>query len=75
MLIKKPSDITSSEITPKKLYLNRRSFIFGAGAIAGAAVVANRLGAIASPSTSVLAGAKLDYTKSCVQHHRKADPA
>ncbi|HWZ44494.1 MAG TPA: protein-methionine-sulfoxide reductase catalytic subunit MsrP, partial [Candidatus Saccharimonadales bacterium] len=37
MLIKKPSDIRSSEITPKSSYLNRRQFIAGA-AIAGAAV-------------------------------------
>jgi len=27
MLIKKPADIKSSEITPKELYLNRREFI------------------------------------------------
>ena len=74
MLIKKPSDIPSSEITPKKLYLNRRSFIFGAGAIAGAAVVANRLGTIASPSTSVLAGTKLDYTKSSYSTTEKQTP-
>ncbi|MGH7768876.1 MAG: protein-methionine-sulfoxide reductase catalytic subunit MsrP [Candidatus Binatia bacterium] len=34
MLIKKPSDIKSSEITDKKLYLNRRQFMAAAGAIA-----------------------------------------
>ena len=39
MLIKKTSDIKSSEITPKDLYLNRRRFLAGA-AIAGAAAVA-----------------------------------
>ncbi len=37
MLIRKPSDIKSSEITPESVYLNRRSFIRGAGSIAGAA--------------------------------------
>jgi sulfoxide reductase catalytic subunit YedY len=37
MLIKKPDDIKSSEITPKELYLNRRMFIRGA-ALAGGAV-------------------------------------
>ena len=37
MLIKRPADIRSSEITDKKLYLNRRQFIQAAGAIAGAA--------------------------------------
>jgi sulfoxide reductase catalytic subunit YedY len=34
MLIKRPSDIRSSEITDKKLYLNRREFIQGAAATA-----------------------------------------
>jgi|SRR6185312_13500136 len=37
MLIKKPNDIPSSEITPKNSYMSRRSFITGAVA-AGAAV-------------------------------------
>jgi methionine sulfoxide reductase catalytic subunit len=37
MLIKRPADIRSSEITDKKLYLNRRQFIQVAGAVAGAA--------------------------------------
>src|ERR1700716_129070 len=37
MLIKKPADIPSSEITPKPAYLSRRKFIAGAAA-AGAAL-------------------------------------
>ena len=37
MLIKRPADIRSSEITDKKLYLNRRQFIRAAGMVAGAA--------------------------------------
>ena len=37
MLIKKPGDIPSSEITPKESYLTRRKFITGAVA-AGAAL-------------------------------------
>jgi sulfoxide reductase catalytic subunit YedY len=64
MLFKKPSDIPSSEITPKGLYLNRRSFIAGASALAGTALVAHKLSNILSPSDAVMAGAKLDYTKS-----------
>jgi methionine sulfoxide reductase catalytic subunit len=36
MLIKKPSDIPSSEITPKSAYFNRRKFITGAAATAAA---------------------------------------
>jgi sulfoxide reductase catalytic subunit YedY len=39
MLIKKPTDISSSEITPKSAYLNRRKFITGAAAT-GAAIAA-----------------------------------
>ena len=39
MLIKKLADIASSEITPRNVYLNRRSFLVGAAA-AGAAAVA-----------------------------------
>jgi sulfoxide reductase catalytic subunit YedY len=37
MLIKKPADIKSSEITPHELYLNRRQFIAAAGSAAIAA--------------------------------------
>ena len=64
MLFKKPSDIPSSEITPKSLYLNRRSFIAGAGALAGSALVTHKLGTILAPSEAVMAGTKLDYSKS-----------
>ena len=39
MLIKRPSDIRSSEITDRKLYANRREFIMAAGAAAGAALL------------------------------------
>ncbi len=38
MLIKKPADIRSSEITPRELYRTRREFIKAAGMVAGAAV-------------------------------------
>src|SRR6516162_9666801 len=38
MVIKKPSDIASSEITPKSTYINRRKFITGAAATVGAAL-------------------------------------
>ena len=39
MLIKKPASIASSEITPKALYVNRRTFLQGASAIVGAAAL------------------------------------
>lgn len=39
MLIRKPSDIRSSEITDRKLYLGRRELIRSAGLIGGAAAI------------------------------------
>src|SRR6186997_2988258 len=39
MLVKKPSDIRSSEITDKKLYLRRREFIQEAAGVAAAVAV------------------------------------
>jgi len=38
MLIKKPADIRSSEITPKEVYHTRREFIRAAGIVAGGAI-------------------------------------
>ena len=38
MLIKKPTDIPSSEITPEEMYLNRRKFLAVAGAAAAGVV-------------------------------------
>ncbi|MGH7372244.1 MAG: hypothetical protein ACREJK_10430, partial [Candidatus Methylomirabilales bacterium] len=38
MLIKRPNDIPSSEITPESLYWNRRRFVGVAGAMTGAAL-------------------------------------
>lgn len=65
MLIKKSEEIRSSEITPKKLYLNRRKFLAGA-ALSGAAVAAGlKLRDLAAPSNAVFAGNKISgITKS-----------
>ena len=63
MLIKKPADIKSAEITPKEIYLNRRQFIIGASvatASAGAALAS--LDVIATPR-SAHAGEKLPNVK------------
>src|SRR5438128_2646713 len=56
MLIRKPSDIRSSEITPKALYLERREFLRAAS---GAAVAA--MGALSLPADEAWAqtGVKL----------------
>src|SRR5262245_7658755 len=40
MLIRKPSDIASSEITPHSVYLRRREFIAGLAALGGASMMA-----------------------------------
>ena len=63
MLIKKVSDIFSSEITSKSLYLNRRKFLAGAVALAGAAIVGEHLASTSSGQEVVFAGTKLDATK------------
>src|SRR5271156_2441086 len=63
MLIKKPADIPSSEITPKSLYLNRRTFLAGAAAASAAAIAGTSLRELVSPSTAVYADAKIDGIK------------
>ena len=50
MLIRKPSDLRYSDVTPKEVYLNRRRFL-GAGAAT--------LGALALPSAA-MATAKIN---------------
>src|SRR5215831_1178374 len=52
MLIKKPSDIPSSEITPEDSYLNRRQFLAAAGIVAAAAAVAGSISALPAFSES-----------------------
>ena len=59
MLIKKPDDIKSSEITPKKVYMARRNFIRGAALLATTAAtgfVYRKLNATPQPRVE---GAKL----------------
>jgi methionine sulfoxide reductase catalytic subunit len=49
MLIKRPDDIKSSDITNEKQYLNRRKFIVAAGAVGAAAVGAAWAGGVLTP--------------------------
>ena len=63
MLIKKAPDIRSSEITPKSLYLNRRKFLAGAAMAGAAAATGVGLREIISPSTTALAGNKINGIK------------
>ncbi len=59
MLIKKPADIPSSEITPKSVYINRRKFLAGASAAGATLIAARGLLDMISPSETALAVAKL----------------
>jgi methionine sulfoxide reductase catalytic subunit len=66
MLIKSKDStfIPSSEITPKKLYVNRRQFLKGSAALGGAVMASGVLGELAFPPTAE-AGTKIDgVTKS-----------
>jgi sulfoxide reductase catalytic subunit YedY len=74
MLIKKPAAIASAEITPRDLYLNRRKFLLGAGAMAGAAVAGHKIGEILIPRSSVLAATKLEATQSSFSTTEKQTP-
>ncbi len=60
MLIKKPADIPSSEITSKSVYLNRRQFIAGAAVAGAAAATAFAFRELGSPSLVTQANAKID---------------
>ncbi len=67
MLIRKPAEIPSSEITPPsgyEWYMNRRKFLRGAGASAAAALGAERLGELFDPRIGAQAGTKLETVKS-----------
>src|SRR5579864_3840399 len=62
MLIKKSTDIPSSEITPKSLYFDRRKFLVGAS-VAGASLLAGKaFFDLTAPEQQVYA-AKLNYSK------------
>ncbi len=60
MLIKKPADIPSSEITSKNVYLNRRRFIAGAAVAGAAAATGFAFRELGSPSLVTQANAKID---------------
>lgn len=60
MLIKKPAEIPSSEITPKETYLNRRKFLAGAALTGAAALTGVAFRELAQPSLTAQANAKID---------------
>ena len=63
MFLKKAADISSSEITPKSVYLNRRTFLAGAAAAGAAVATGVGLRRMVSPGTVAQAGNKIDGIK------------
>jgi methionine sulfoxide reductase catalytic subunit len=62
MLIKKPSDIPSSEITPRSVYLDRRKFLAGAAAAGAVALAGRAAGDLLVPGMAYADAAKLNVT-------------
>jgi methionine sulfoxide reductase catalytic subunit len=60
MLIGKPSEIPSSEITPQSTYLNRRKFLAGAAIAGAAAVTGIGYRSLAAPSLTARANARIE---------------
>jgi sulfoxide reductase catalytic subunit YedY len=74
MLIKKPQDIRSSEITPKDLYLNRRKFLAGTG-LAGAVAAGFGLKELFAPAEHAFADEKIPgIQKSSFSTNEKITP-
>lgn len=74
MLIKKPADIPSSEITDKKLYLNRRKFLAMAGAASAAGAVGFAAKGLFRPDLRASAAARLQYKPSSFSTNEKQTP-
>jgi len=60
MLIKKNEEFRSSEITPKSMYMNRRTFLAAAAAVGAAAAAGLGLRNMAKPDLTAEANAKID---------------
>jgi len=63
MLIKKADEMKYSEVTPKKWYMNRRTFIAAASAAGVAALGGSSLRQLFSPAQKAQAAAKIDNLK------------
>jgi len=61
---RKPFELPYSEITPQKLYKNRREFLVAAGMTGAALAGGSILKQLVDPSLTALAGSKLDFKKS-----------
>ena len=58
MLIRKAADLTSADVTPKSVYVNRRKFLQAMGIAGAAAVAGRRILELALPSQTALAATK-----------------
>ena len=59
MLIRKAPDLTSADVTPKSVYLDRRKFLQAMGLVGATAAVGKGVFELALPSQSVRAGTKV----------------
>jgi methionine sulfoxide reductase catalytic subunit len=59
MLIRKAPDLTYRDVTPRSVYVNRRSFLRGMGLLGASAVAGRELWELAAPEAA-LAGSKLN---------------
>jgi methionine sulfoxide reductase catalytic subunit len=64
MLIRKATDLSYADVTPKSVYLDRRKFLRGLGGAGLAAAAGQRLLSMANPTGSVRAATKLATVKS-----------
>src|SRR5437667_7995177 len=75
MLIRKTSDVSSSEITPQDLYLNRRKFLAGTAIAGAAAVTGLGIKELLAPSMRASAWQKIDgIQKSALSTTEKITP-
>ena len=59
MLIRRPSDLTYADVTPRSVYLDRRKFLLAMGIVGATAVAGKGLFELASPSQTAFAANKL----------------
>ncbi len=74
MVIRKSSEIASSEITPKPVYLNRRNFMMGSLALGAAALAGHKLYRAFAPEAAQRRRSKLQYQKSGFSTSEKLTP-
>jgi methionine sulfoxide reductase catalytic subunit len=74
MLIRRASDLTYADVTPRSVYLDRRKFLRGMGLATAAAIAGKNLLDLVSPSHSVYAGTKLTTIKGPFNTDEKITP-